>query len=503
MMAMMFSASASEVELGECPHNGLAQDGQECFVCERIEAKSDVLPVLDNIILTANAEDNNLNYHSIWNAFPEEIQKSYVGNTLYVADEYFTSMEFFSYSTYERYQLTLVDGKWQLEFEGDVYEQGGMLYAYVGNWNALYRGTTKESVFLDGEDQYQRSFMVEVMSHMFRVFAIRYIGDESYSVDAYYNFDGNLDYVEVNTWNNGNSIYVSYNANREVTKIYDGNGHYMFSDGNWRAGSSLNDEICETPKAFEGMSFDEVASIAPCFLYCGGHEFEDTPCDKDQLCNICFDVIRLAGNHDFADATCTVPETCKKCGETDGEPMGHGYDATDFVPDCENDGYTVYTCRNCDDSYVADEIGAFGHEYDAVVTNPDCENGGYTTYTCVNCGDSYVDDKTEAVGHDWDDATYDTPAICTICEDTNGEPLEKPEDNTEIGSAEAKTETMTETMTEAKTEAKSKVTSNADDADDGESENEISGCGSNIGVPVAIVAVIGFLGYSIYKKKEN
>ena len=40
------------------------------------------------------------------------------------------------------------------------------------------------------------------------------------------------------------------------------------------------------------------------------------------------------------------------------------------------------------------------HDYEAVVTAPDCENGGYTTYTCTVCGDSYVGDETPALGHD-------------------------------------------------------------------------------------------------------
>ena len=488
---------------GKCQHN---TDGQICVMCVR----SDALPAIDNIIFTANAGDNNLNYHAIWNAFPEEIQKTYEGNTLYVVDQYFTSLEFFSYSDYKTYPLTLVDGSWQVEFEDGFYEQGGMLYAYAGQWRTLYRGTTKESVLLDAEDKYQRVFMVEVMSHIFRVFAIRYVGDYTYSVDAYYNFDGSLDYVEVNTWNNGNSIYVSYNANREVTKISDGNGRYMFSDGNWRSGSSLDDEICESPEAFVGMSFDEVASIVPCFIYCGDHKPAEAVCGQDQLCSVCFDIVKASVGHDFADATCTAPATCKICGETYGAPCGHNHDTVVTEPTCEHGGYTTYTCSACGESYAADETFAFGHSYDAVVTDPDCENGGYTTHTCSTCGDSYVDDEVGALGHNWVDATYDVPKTCSVCGESEGKPLEKPEDASAVESeltTEVKTEVKTESETEVKTEVKSEVVTEAkseavndgDESDDGEK----SGCGSTIGVPIAIVAVIGFVGFSIYKKKER
>lgn len=42
------------------------------------------------------------------------------------------------------------------------------------------------------------------------------------------------------------------------------------------------------------------------------------------------------------------------------------------------------------------------HDYASVVTAPDCENGGYTTYTCTACGDSYVADEVDALGHSYD-----------------------------------------------------------------------------------------------------
>ena len=207
------------------------------------------------------------------------------------------------------------------------------------------------------------------------------------------------------------------------------------------------------------------------------------------------------------------------------EKPQHNNEAVVTSPDCENGGYTTYTCVNCGDSYVGDETSALGHDYDAVVTNPDCENGGYTTYTCANCGDSYVGDETAALGHDWVDATYDEPKTCSVCGESEGQPLQKPEDTSKGGSeltTEVKTEINTESETEVNSEVKTEVTTEAtteatvestpvatddiateavsgDEADDGEK----SGCGSSIGVPIAIVAVIGFVGFSIYKKKER
>ena len=52
------------------------------------------------------------------------------------------------------------------------------------------------------------------------------------------------------------------------------------------------------------------------------------------------------------------------------------------------------------------------HNYVAVVIKPDCENGGYTAYTCSDCGDSYVDDEVAALGHAYDN---DCDADCNRC----------------------------------------------------------------------------------------
>lgn len=82
---------------------------------------------------------------------------------------------------------------------------------------------------------------------------------------------------------------------------------------------------------------------------------------------------------------------------------------------CTQAGHAAYT--QCDDCgaviYGSDAaLPLLSHSYDAVVTAPDCENGGYTTYTCCVCGDSYVADETEALGHTYDD---DFDAECNVC----------------------------------------------------------------------------------------
>lgn len=58
------------------------------------------------------------------------------------------------------------------------------------------------------------------------------------------------------------------------------------------------------------------------------------------------------------------------------------------------------------------------HSYTKSLVAPNCETGGYTLYTCKNCKESYMDDFVKALGHNYDftsytDGTYNY--ICTAC----------------------------------------------------------------------------------------
>ena len=61
------------------------------------------------------------------------------------------------------------------------------------------------------------------------------------------------------------------------------------------------------------------------------------------------------------------------------EALGHSYVANVTPATCTEDGYTIYTCKDCSDSYTADEIFAIGHRY--IFTN--C--GDVHTISCANC----------------------------------------------------------------------------------------------------------------------
>ena len=123
------------------------------------------------------------------------------------------------------------------------------------------------------------------------------------------------------------------------------------------------------------------------------------------------DEVEALGHTAGPDADCTTAQTCSVCGTELAAPIGHKYEAVVTAPTCTTAGYTTYTCANCGDSYVADEVAALGHKYEAVVTAPTCTTVGYTTYTCANCGDSYVADEVAALGHKYEAVV--TAPTCT------------------------------------------------------------------------------------------
>lgn len=506
--------------LGAVSSFGISASASDESIQSVTEENSGNLPseTEDYSRLYADAGEIGLDYYVIWNSFPNEVELNYENGIYYVTDAGFTDVTYWSYLDYQTYQLTLVDGKWQCELPTEIYERGGLIDTYCGNWEGRYRGSTKESVFLSGDNEFGALYQVEVMSHLFRIWIYRNVGDYDYTADAYYTFEGELDHIEVSRYIDGYQLVAFYNAEREATMLYDGQS-YMLPDGNWYAGSSVESEPANANEKFAGMSLEELVALVPCLIYCGDHQLTEYSCDIGQYCTVCLETTKGTSNHDWAEPNCQAPATCKKCGETKGDRTEHGYDAIDYAPDCENDGYTLYTCRVCGDNYVADEINAFGHTYDAAVTSPTCKDGGYTTYTCCNCGDSYIGDEVDALGHDWIDATEDAPKTCDLCGDTEGEPVVVPEqtdtepesdtvNEPESESAES-TETQTDTDTEPESESQKENTPTSSESEDKSSSNdddsneEKSGCGSTISASAAVVIAVSIAALGFTRKKKE
>lgn len=112
--------------------------------------------------------------------------------------------------------------------------------------------------------------------------------------------------------------------------------------------------------------------------------------------------------HDAKAATCTeigwnAYDTCKNCDYTTyAEVPALKHDLVQHkakAPTCTEIGWDAYeTCSRCDHTTYA-ELPALNHDYQAVTVEPTCEADGYTVFTCSRCKDSYTADPTDQLGH--------------------------------------------------------------------------------------------------------
>lgn len=96
-------------------------------------------------------------------------------------------------------------------------------------------------------------------------------------------------------------------------------------------------------------------------------------------------------------------ETCSRCDHTTyAELPALNHDLVNHdakAPTCTENGWDAYeTCSRCDHTTYA-ELPALNHDYQAVTVEPTCETDGYTVFTCSRCKDSYTADPTDKLGH--------------------------------------------------------------------------------------------------------
>ena len=101
-------------------------------------------------------------------------------------------------------------------------------------------------------------------------------------------------------------------------------------------------------------------------------------------------------------ATCSAKAVCEVCGGEYGEKDPNNHDLVHHdaqAPTCTEKGWNAYeTCSRCDHTTYA-ELPALNHDYQAVTVEPTCETDGYTIFTCSRCNDSYTADPTDKLGH--------------------------------------------------------------------------------------------------------
>ena len=151
------------------------------------------------------------------------------------------------------------------------------------------------------------------------------------------------------------------------------------------------------------------------------HEAQAPTCteigwDAYETCSRCDYTTRKelpALNHDLEQhaakaPTCTEKgwnayDTCSRCDYTTRKELpALNHDLEQHAakaPTCTEIGWDAYkTCSRCDYTTYA-ELPILGHDYQAVTVDPTCEADGYTIFTCSRCKDSYTADPTDKLGH--------------------------------------------------------------------------------------------------------
>lgn len=135
--------------------------------------------------------------------------------------------------------------------------------------------------------------------------------------------------------------------------------------------------------------------------------------DTCSRCNYTTYAEQPALNHDLEQHAAKAPtcteigwnayETCSRCDHTTyAELPALNHDLKQHAAKaatCTEIGWDAYeTCSRCDYT-TRTELPALNHDYQAVTVEPTCETDGYTIFTCSRCKDSYTADPTDQLGH--------------------------------------------------------------------------------------------------------
>ena len=181
----------------------------------------------------------------------------------------------------------------------------------------------------------------------------------------------------------------------------------------WDAYETCKRDGCNytTCKEIPALNHDLVphAAKAPTCLDNGWNEYNTcSRCDHTTYSEL------SALNHDLVPHAAKAPtcldigwnesDTCSRCDHTtyaELPALNHDlvhHDAK--APTCLDIGWNEYnTCSRCDYATYYAELPALGHDYRDILVKPTCETDGYTLFACSRCNDSYTEKPTGSLGH--------------------------------------------------------------------------------------------------------
>ena len=134
-------------------------------------------------------------------------------------------------------------------------------------------------------------------------------------------------------------------------------------------------------------------------------------------------------HHEAKAPTCTEKgwdayDTCSRCDYTtytEQPALNHDYQAVTVEPTCETDGYTIFTCSRCKDSYTADPTDKLGHQFGAWSPN----GTGSQSASCLRDGCAHTG-STDCRKFTFRTAEGETLTFCPVCgQAENAAQLEK------------------------------------------------------------------------------
>ena len=209
--------------------------------------------------------------------------------------------------------------------------------------------------------------------------------------------DGNVSYLQVHTGGTQGPTCTEGKICEDCGAEYDIPGHKWITPANSSLGNGTHRIICLR------CGLNGTASCS------GGY----ATCTSPGVCAACGG--SYYGGHDLVQHAAKAPtcteigwdayDTCSRFGcnyTTRKELPALKHDLKQHAakaPTCTEKGWDAYeTCSRCDYTTYA-ELPALNHDYQAVTVEPTCEADGYTVFTCSRCKDSYTADPTDQLGH--------------------------------------------------------------------------------------------------------
>lgn len=166
----------------------------------------------------------------------------------------------------------------------------------------------------------------------------------------------------------------------------------------WPLTLELKRSLCSDEMLkFSYFNIGDSAAFESVYVYAGAegaaHQWENGKCKN------CPAECDHAGN--TTPPTCTESAPCSLCGKT-LDAVGHDVRTIDRVePTCTESGLTDGTyCEVCKTVLTEQKtIPPRSHDYSARIVKPTCTENGYTLYTCETCRDSYTSRETARLGH--------------------------------------------------------------------------------------------------------